>query len=774
MRSSLPVWKHRATDCSESAHDPTTALPMASHEHSTSKPTDLDGLQGWLVALPALVLALPGRASLLRDVPTTTSAAAGILALSCLPALGILALRRQPIQLRGLLLWLALMLVATVGARTAADPFEARRALVGLTAGIGLVLAGASLREAGRLNLIRGLCVASGMLLIDTLLDWFGSGAHVPLGNSGDLSEAVLPGAVLALIGAGTLPRAWRGLALLMGVGTILLMGCTPVIAGLVALLGTGLLCFFTGRSSSSPEVPWARNLLLVGIGGWLVLAASSINRGTGSVASEEPTATVATAPGSSGGVKVRALIWASLPAVVGDAPWLGHGPGQFRRVYPLYRDPVELELSSHGRSEPTPIEVEHAHNDWIQPFVEWGLLAGLAWMGLLLITARRALALLARPDPGARALAAATLAVLINALFNSTLLYGVASPAWAWPLVGVCLGCQPADSSSRLARRAGMLAPGLVLLILLANARSALAFYRHGAHLALVVTAPVVETNGVARQAPETIGPHITRALQAVPDSVVALEKYHQLQRATGAAPEERRVTLSRILSARPNSVGPLMERGVLAAQEGNVAEALAVFARARAVDPENATLRRNELMLAVDVGGLEEVRKLRDALLAKGQAERGWFEQVAAHALMNGRIVVGRALLSLEADAWQHGEELLAQSQLAGRADTRLGEAFVTASNALFARDHTARGDFESARRLYRQALRSSEKYPDLPGRGRRLRLELAGVLCKLGREAEAKSLLEGWSASGVHDLRDLPEWAGQALLDAGLLGT
>lgn len=746
---------------------------MVSHEHDPSKPTGLDGLQGWLVALPALVLALPGHASLLRNVPTTTSAAAGILALSCLPALAVLALRRRPIQLRGLLPWLALLLVAALGARTAGDPFEARRALLGLTAGIGLVLAGATLGGAGRLNLVRGLCVASGMLLIDTLLDRLGSGTHLPLGNSGDLSEAVLPGTVLALLGSGSMTRLWRGFALLMGLGTILLMGGTPVVAGLVALLGTGLLCFFTGRSSSGPGAPWARNLLLVGIGGWLVLAASSLNRDTGSVASGEPDAIVAAEPGNAGGVKVRSLIWASLPAVVADAPWLGHGPGQFRRVYPLYRDPVELELSSHGRSEPTPIEVEHAHNDWVQPFVEWGLLAGLAWMGLLLISARRALALLSQPDPGARALAAATLAVLINALFNSTLLYGVASPAWGWPLVGVCLGCRSADSASRIARRAGMLAPGLVLLILLANSRSAFAFYRHGAHLARVVTAPVVESDGVAQQSPDTIGPHIARALGAVPDSVVALEKYHQLQRATGALPEKRRVTLSRILSARPNSVGPLLDRGVLAAQEGNVAEALAVFARARAVDPENATLRRNELILAVDVGGLKEVRELRDQLLAKEQAERGWFEQVAAHALMNGRVAVGRALLGVEADGWQYGEELLAQSQLDGRAGTRLGEGFVTASNALFARDHAARGDFESARRLYRQALRSSEKYPDLPGGGRRLRLELAGVLCELGQEAEARDLLQDQGARGVHDLRELPEWAGQALLDAGLLG-
>ena len=137
---------------------------MASHEHSTSKPADLDGLQGWLTALPALVLALPGHASLLRDVPTTSSAATGILALSCLPALAVLALRRRPIHLRGLVPWLGLLLIAAFGARTAGDPFAARRALLGLTGGIALVLAGAGLGTGGRLNLLRGLCVASALL----------------------------------------------------------------------------------------------------------------------------------------------------------------------------------------------------------------------------------------------------------------------------------------------------------------------------------------------------------------------------------------------------------------------------------------------------------------------------------------------------------------------------------------------------------------------------------------------------------------------------------
>ena len=44
---------------------------------------------------------------------------------------------------------------------------------------------------------------------------------------------------------------------------------------------------------------------------------------------------------------------------------------------------------------------------------------------------------------------------------------------------------------------------------------------------------------------------------------------------------------------------------------------------------------------------------------------------------------------------------------------------------------------------------------------------------IITGSGDEAEAKDLLQGRGALWVHDLNELPEWAGQALLDAGLLG-
>jgi len=747
---------------------------MASPQHSPAKPSDMDRLQGWLVALPALVLALPGRLSLLRDVPTTTSAAAGILALGCLPCLALLALRRRPVHLRGLLPWLTLLLVAAVGARDAGDPFAARRAMLSLSAGIGLMLAGASLGSEGRRSVVTGLCVACGLLLADTLVDRLGDAEHLPLGNSGDLSEALLPGAVIAIASSVYWSRPWSGLGLLLGLGTILFMGVTPVLAGLVALFGTGVVSLLAVRSSSGTTANWTRNLLLMGLGGWLVLASGL--GGASEAQDPNPHATAAVRT-TTGGWRVRSLIWSTLPSVVNEAPVLGHGPGQFARVYPPHRDPAELALSSHDHAEPTPIEVEHVHNDWLQPFVEWGWVAGFGWVGLLLLAARRALALLSAAHGPTRACAAAGLAILINAAFNSPLLYGVASPACAWPLLGICLGSTPPAGAtsplSQIRQRSGNLAPWLILLILLANARSAYAFFVHGAELAGVVTAPVVEHDGVLSQSPDQVGPHLARALRAAPDSVVALEKYYQLQTATGVEPAERAVTLARILSARPYSFGPLLDRAILAAQQGDDEQALRLFSLAHDLDPLHPKLHRNRLLLAVDVGSQAEVRELLAALPSALSPAPQWLEGVAANALLNGRVAVGRDLLGVTDDSWQFGEALLAESQLAGRPNTPLGDGLVASGNALFARDHASRGDFESALRLYRQAMRGAQRYPLVPGGGQRLRLELAASLCRLDRVDEARDLLESHKASNVRYLRELPVWAGQALIDAGLLG-
>jgi len=91
---------------------------------------------------------------------------------------------------------------------------------------------------------------------------------------------------------------------------------------------------------------------------------------------------------------------------------------------------------------------------------------------------------------------------------------------------------------------------------------------------------------------------------------------------------------------------------------------------------------------------------------------------------------------------------------------------------ANQLWAREHAAAGRPHDAVRLYRQALAVSRRYAALEFGAPAVRLELAGALVLDGDEQGARTTL-GALVPTPAELIALPAWAGQALLDAGLLG-
>lgn len=93
--------------------------------------------------------------------------------------------------------------------------------------------------------------------------------------------------------------------------------------------------------------------------------------------------------------IAVRGHIWRAGLEMVGDAPWFGHGSGQFRYQYPLYRSPAEIDLSSHNRSFRT--FVGNPHQDHLQIAIEGGIPAILLWVGFWWTVFRAAL----RRGPG-------------------------------------------------------------------------------------------------------------------------------------------------------------------------------------------------------------------------------------------------------------------------------------------------------------------------------------------------------------------------------------
>ena len=726
-----------------------------------------DPLQAWLLLLPALLVAWPGPGSPLAGVPTPVSAGTGWIALASLPAALLLPLRRPSLPPLASVLLLAVVLVAAWGAGRAGDPFAARRAFLGLASALVLTSGGASLGEAGRRVLLRGLVIVTLLLLLGAALDGTWSGVA---GNTGHTAEAALPGALAGIALAVTARGFLRVAGGVAGVGLALYAGLLPVLAAVAGLAVATAVALLAARGS-------AQGRRSVGLGlATLAIAAGAfaLARGVAGSGSAEGEGAPQVAAGDLGGIEFRRRTWARLPALVADHLWLGVGPGQFERAFPPYRDPGELLLSSHERAEPTPVEVEHAHNDWLEGLVELGVAGGAAWSVLLLLALIASIRSLAARDPTRLGLGLAALATLTVAAVNAPLLASPVAPAVAWPLLGAVLGAAP-RRESQVAARLSLWLPLLAALLLLTRAPAARDFVLHGEALGRLTASGLVVDGEHEYLDARAIEPHLADALRATPDSVVALEKRAQWLGATGARFAERSETLERILRARPHRFGALLNLGVIYAREGRHAEAAAAFERAAELDPTHPRLNRNRLRLALEVGDRELTTKLVAELALEGWADPDWVERTAAEQLLLGRPGPGQALLrivdpELDVSGAQKAYDL--SKRLAEEPERRLlADGALATANLLWGRRHIDQGVPESAVRMYRQALRVAGKWPDLPSPPTLVELELAAAHCLAGEVEAARGVIAETTVLPGH-WRLLPAWAGQALMDAELL--
>jgi tetratricopeptide (TPR) repeat protein len=737
-----------------------------------------DALQAWLTLLPAAWLAVPGPAGPLNGVPTAVSAATGWTALAVLPAIGVLALRRKPVAFAGSTLLLGVLVLASWSASRAGDPFEARRVVVGLASALALCLCGASLGQAGRRVLLRGTALLSGLWLLGAAFDHAGafSGA---LGNTGATAQAALPGAVAGLVVFLSTPGRLRLAGAGAGFGFALYAGLVPVLSGALGLAAatTALLLASRGRPNTARA---ARVMLLATFAAVLAFGAGRSWPSGSAAPDSAPSATPVDSTRDLGGIEVRWRTWRAAPALLqGDALLLGIGPGQFAREFPPHRDPVERDLSSHGGLEPTPIEVEHAHNDWLEGLLEFGLLGGGAWLGLLLLTLVAAWRALRCEDLVRVGLGAAVVAGLAGAFVHASLLASPGAPAVLWPLFGALLAKTP-GSGRGLTRRAAAFLPALAALLVVMRAGPAWQFTRHGAALARLASAVHMNADGTAGLLPELAGPPIAAALRACPDSVVALEKRAEWQHAGGASAEERMTTLARLLDARPYHFATLVNLGVMLTGERSFGQARALFERAAVVDPTSRVLRRNRLLLeyesADQAGMLEAALGLLESGRNEPLADRAWLRGLAARLLLAGRPGHGVALMKLaepELDLSSAERAYAVGKAYDGRADRQdLADGALALANQLWGRRHVQEGGYETAVRNYFQALDDARHYPDLPGGDTMGRLEYAAALTLAGKTDEAREQVRR-AAPSLRQWSGLPTWAGQALLDAGLLG-
>ncbi len=738
----------------------------------------LEVLQAWATLLPAALLVLP----ILHGVPSAASAGAGWTALLSLPAALLLLLRRASLPALPWLALVALVLGQSVWPSQAGDTFGASQAHLILVCGVTLLLSAASLGARGRAILARGSVLCSAAWVLGAAFDTLGAPQRDFAGvleNKGDLAEAALPGALVAL----GLAAGHRGGLRLLFPATLLAFGvyalAVPVHAASVSLFVASAAAVCIGRRAHPGR---ARLALLVCVTLALAFAARTWLEGSSPaptpVAQEsstgDPDSAAAGADGadgigdvasagSFGGVAFRRRTWPRTLAMAKDAGLFGVGPGQFAARFPAWRDPADIEAASFGRTAPFTTEVEHAHNDYLTLLAERGplaALAGLAALGWLLLAALRALA---GPDPVRGALALGTLGLLTDACANAPLLEGPAAHALAFAFFGSLL---PAAAPKLLRWRVALLA--LPLAALLWHAPRALALARHGAALAPLSKGAQIQEDGRVKHGEADKRAAIERALEAAPDSPMALSEQAHMLRTTGHPEGEVLAAWEAVLALRPLRLEALLGAGNAHARMNELDAARELYARAEGVDPGNAALLTNSLLLALQAG---DGAGVAGALARLGEdLEPAWLERTAGGELLRGRPHLGLPLLTKLGHQVTSAEQAMA---LAPEVESSiLRDGLEALAHQLWARDFVDQGAYHDAVRLYRQSLRVSRQYSELPSGARRVRMEMAAALILEGREDEAREEL-GALVPGQVERAELPAWASGALAAEGLLG-
>lgn len=108
----------------------------------------------------------------------------------------------------------------------------------------------------------------------------------------------------------------------------------------------------------------------------------------------------------------IRPPLWCGTIELICDHPFLGVGPGHFAHVFPVYRDPAQLD-----RVVAAPV-TEHPHNEILYQAAVLGVPVAVLWLFLLLILFRK-------PTPGNvmwRAVHFSALVLVVQGMVDKTL----------------------------------------------------------------------------------------------------------------------------------------------------------------------------------------------------------------------------------------------------------------------------------------------------------------------------------------------------------------
>lgn len=258
------------------------------------------------------------------------------------------------------------------------------------------------------------------------------TGVYVTLGNPEYLGGYLAPLAVAALGLAAASPRWWARCAAL--VAAVLTAVPAFLSGSRGAFLGTmaGVAVLLIGALVFAPQISRRTRIGGLAITGALVailIAALSLTPQKRAVGLLRTRLSDLTNPYSKS-VRNRLVFNLVGLEMIAMRPVVGVGPGMFGTEFPMAflerarRDrSVAMEVIARDFSGTVP---EHAHNDWLEIWAETGTLGLAAWLWIVVVWAvavARAVGRRATGSPSDRllilALAAAVIALLVNALFN-------------------------------------------------------------------------------------------------------------------------------------------------------------------------------------------------------------------------------------------------------------------------------------------------------------------------------------------------------------------
>lgn len=725
-----------------------------------SRSSAADVAQALLALLPALVLAWPFRSPLEHDfAPRSTGF--GLAALLALPGVAFFLLRRAAPSVRGSLLF-AVPLAASaawLAFGEVSDPFEAVRATLAWALVLASVLIGAAsdpktlARGAALVSLcasVSGFVLAAGDDGSSLALLRSGAGAF---GNVGATSEAATlgAGAAVVLFAVDRLP--WRVLGAACVVAFAWHAASAPVVAGGVTLFVASALALaaWRGRARRAAVAP-----ALVALAALLApFVVTYVPVGAG--ASPQSPA-VDTSPAS--GVGVRAAVHIASGRMLAAHPLSGVGPGQFPAEFPPFRDPTEIERSSHNRLQAAETEVEHAHDDWIQPALELGLVAGLAWIAVLVTVLAASWRALRDGDVHRAALGAGLIALLVHALARAPITSNAASATLFALAAGALLVRRDAQAPT-VARRFATAAPMIVLALLAPHAWS---LVRHGFALHALADERADDPAGRERA--------VAKAAEFAPDSVLVRALEARLAEAHGEPPAHLAARWSSVLALRPHRVEALVQFATASARAGDFATSRAALRDALALDPGNPPALQNLATIELQAGELESGLARLDRIPAARAPDAEWLRVLAARLALRG-LDEESATLTARTDPARTEltpeERYALARELRAAMKTDQADGWEARAHRAWADEHATNARWSEAVRSLRQDLRLCLERPGIDPV--RVRLALAAALQSAGRTDEAREQLDANVAGpSARDLAVLPAWTREPLAALG----